>query len=240
MSTATAQPASLMTKLNADWARASHRTHDFGALGVTTGGELLAGIRTSSGAAQDALLHALVEAAHGGDRNAERVVLQALIPAAQRMAHRVRTLDDFDRGDRVGFAIGAAWESIRSYKLHLTRRVMANLTMNMLGLLTPDKTANDRHIADQTIPVSDDVLEVQAGAWQEPEEPAEVQLARLFTWAVDTGVLTRSEVALLSRAALGDEKHQEIADELGITVVAFRHRVDRIRGRLSQAAREQL
>lgn len=240
MSSTTA-PVSLMTRLNQDWA-GTHvaREHTFGELGTLTCGKLLEQIRTTRGPAQDALLYPLITLARRGDRIAERVLVQVLIPAAQRMAHRVTSLDDLDRADRVGYAIGAAWESIRTYKLHLHARVHANLTMNMLGLLAPEKSANQRHIHDNTAPVSDEVLEIQAGEWEQPEAPAEVQLARLFTWALDTRVLDRDEIALLSRAALGEETHQQIADDLGLTVAAMRKRVDRIRGRLRDAARDQL
>ena len=241
MTTAAIRTTPLMTKLNNEWAaRHAHHERDFGTLGIRTGGDLLADIRSTTRPAQDALLYELVSMAHSGHREAERVLVQALVPAAQRMAHRVRALDDFDRADRVGFAIGAAWEAIRSYRLHLHERVMANLTMNMLGLLAPEKSANDRLIADKTTPVSDDFLEEASGSWEAEDPTPEVRLAALFTWAIDTGVLTRDEVALLSRAALGDEKHAEIAADLDITVAGLRKRLDRIRWRLSDAARDQL
>jgi len=239
MTTSSTRPTPLMTRLNNDWASIADREDDYGTLGTRAGGELLAQIRTTSGEAQDRVLYELVCLTHAGHSAAERVLVQALVPAAQRMANRVRTLDDFDRSDRVGYAIGAAWESIKQYKRHLHRRVMANLTMNMLGILAPDKTANDRIIADNTIAVSSDILEAEAGTWEAPEAPAEVMLARLFTWASDFGILTRDEIALLSRAALGDDTHATIAAELGVTVACLRKRVDRIRGRLAAAAREQ-
>jgi len=240
MSSTTA-PAPLMTRLNQDWAGVHvSREHLFGQLGARTCGELLEQIRTSKGTEQDALLYELVTLARKGDRIAERVLIQVLIPAAQRMAHRVTTLDDFEKADRVGYAIGAAWESIRTYRLHLRTSVHGNLTMNMLAIIAPKKTANDRDIHAHTSPVSDETLDVVAGAWERPEQPAEMKLARLFTWALDTRVLERDEIALLSRAALGDETHQEIAADLGVTVAAMRKRVDRIRARLRCAARDTL
>lgn len=195
-------------------AHAGPREYLFGALGIRGCGDLLEEIRQLHRAAsnrrasaekrekaavqEDATLYELVTLARGGDRQAERVLVQLLIPAAQRMAHRVTRLGDFDRADRVGYAIGAAWESIRSFKLHLRRRIHANLTMGMLSILAPEKTQNEKLIHDCTAPVSDEVLEQEAGEWQQPEKPVEVQLAQLFTWAIDTGVLQRDEVALLS------------------------------------------
>lgn len=241
MSITSTRPAPLMTRLNTEWTKLiAEKEHQFGSLGTATSAAILEKIRTSRNAAQDCVLYELVTLAHAGDRNAERVLLQALIPAAQRMAHRVRSLDDFDRHDRVGYAIGAAWESIKRYKLHLRARVMANLTMNMLGILAPEKSANDRIIADHTTPVATDVLEAEAGAWVAPEPTAEERLAELFTWALDTNLVTTAEIALLSRTALSDEKHAAIAADLGITVACLRKRADRIRARIAGAAKEGL
>ncbi|CAQ03326.1 hypothetical protein ACR8AL_07375 [Clavibacter sepedonicus] len=236
--TATASPITpLITKLNIEWdTDLAGRMSVYGALGAQRGDVLLERIRTATGAEQDELLHALLCLAREGHRGAERILVQALVPAARRMAHRVRALDELDRTDRVGFALGAAWESIRTYKLHLSRRVMANLTMGMLSILAPAATANDRVIASHTHPVSDEILEHVAGAWEDPGESPDAQLANLFTWAVDTNVITSSEVALLSRASLGDESHMTIAADLKITVDGLRTRLKRIRKRLSIAA----
>lgn len=241
MSITSTRPAPLMTRLNSEWTvQIAAKEYEFGSLGFHTAGALLEQIRTTKGAVQDALLYELVTLAHHGDRTAERVVLQSLIPAAQRMAHRVRSLDDFDRHDRVGYAIGAAWESIQKYKLHLHARVMANLTMNMLGILAPEKTANDRLIADKTAPMAADVLEIEAGAWHEPERTPEEQLANLFTWALDIKLVTTDELALLSRTALSDEKHADIATDLGLSLACLRKRADRIRARIATAVQEGL
>ena len=241
MSLTSTRPAPLMTRLNTEWTTLiAEKEHQFGSLGTATSAAILKRIRASKNTAQDAVLYELVTLAHGGDRTAERVLLQALIPAAQRMAHRVRSLDDFDRHDRVGYAIGAAWESIQRYKLHLRGRVMANLTMNMLGILAPEKSANDRIIADRTTPVATDVLEAEAGAWVTPEPTPEERLAELFTCALDNNLVTTEEVALLSRTALSDEKHAAIAEDLGLSIACLRKRADRIRARIAGAVRDGL
>ncbi|WP_435740101.1 hypothetical protein [Clavibacter nebraskensis] len=227
----------LITKLNIEWdTDLGARISDYGSLGAQRGDVLLEKVRTTTGTGQDELLHALLCLTREEHRAAERLLVQALVPAARRMAHRVRALDELDRTDRVGFALGAAWESIRTYKLHLNRRVMANLTMGMLSILAPATTANDRIIASHTHPVGDDVLEHVAGAWEDPGESPDAQLANLFAWAVDTNVITSSEVALLSRACLGDESHLVIAADLKITVDGLRTRLKRIRKRLRIAA----
>ena len=195
-------------------------------------------IRASRGADQDALLHTLLRLGHDGSTTADRVVLQALVPAAQRIAQRVRSLEDLDRADRAGCAMGAAWESIRTYQLHLQERVMANLTMNLLRFLSPKPTANERLIAARTITVSDEFLETVATAWM-PERTPEVQLANLLTWAIDTRVLTRDEVALLVRATLGKQDHATIAADMGLSREGRHSRLTRIRKRLAAAAQTE-
>lgn len=237
MNTTASRTTPIVTKLNVEWATVlACRVASYGTLGEHTGRDLFDAVQTASGTAQDEILHALLCLARDGHRPAERLLVQLLVPAARRMAHRVRALDDLDRADRVGFAVGAAWESIRTYRLHLHGRVMANLTMGMLSILAPQVTANDRLIADRTQTVSDDVLEQVSGVWEHPEAAPDVELANLFTWAVDTNVLAPTEVALLSRACLGEETHAVIATDLGITCDGLRTRLKRIRKRLSIAA----
>ena len=85
-----------------------------------------------------------------------------------------------------------------------------------------------------------DVLEIEAGAWHEPERTPEEQLANLFTWALDIKLVTTDELALLSRTALSDEKHADIASELGLSTACLRKRADRIRARIATAVQEGL
>lgn len=253
----TIQPAPLMTRLNLEWSTThAPREHYFGALGIRLCGELLEEIHQVHRAArskqisssdrdaylaeEDAILIELISLAHTGDRIAERTLVQLLLPAAQRMAHRVRSLGDMDRADRVGYAISMAWEMISQYKLHLRRRVHANLTMGLLRLLSPKKTQNDLVVANCTTPVSDDVLEAVAGGWSGPEQPIEVLAARLFSWGVDNGIVTREETALLARVTLGEEKQADIAQELGVSVDCINQRIKRSRQRLRVAFGEIL
>lgn len=224
----------LITQMNSEWAEIADRSHEFGSLGFRTPGELLSEIEASTGSAQDELLYELLCLARDGHAAAERTVLQALIPATRRMAHRVRGLEDFERTDRIGYAIGVAWESIRAFRLHLHNRVMANLTMTMLGLLTPDRWGVNQRIAASTITVDDETLERAAGVCSLDFTPAG-ELAELFTWAVNTNVVTPAEVSLLSRVALGDEEPAAIAADLDLTREGLRSKVKRIRKRLTTA-----
>lgn len=238
MSTITNRALSLDSKLRREWEDGiSDRVHGFGSFGIMTAGAMLEQVRRVVDEDRDELLHELLCLAHRGDRTAERVLLQLLIPAARSMAHRVHALDELSRNDRVDIAIGAAWESIRRYKLHLRARVMANLTMGTLSVIAPKPSANDRLVAGVTSCVTDEVLEHVAGAWTEPEPSPESELANLLTWAVDTHVVTTDEVALLGRAYLGEESHTAIATDLGITSEGVRKRLARVRNRIGIAAR---
>lgn len=228
----------LMTRLNQEWETVhADAIHDYGSLGTATADEMLTRVRSlkHGSAEQDAALYELLTLAWRRHSPAERLLVQLLIPVAQRMAHRVARLGDLDRVDRVGYAIGTAWEVIGAYKPRLRRRVHANLTMTLLGFLSPDQTANDRVVHDNTFAVQDDVLADAAGEWEATDDPAEVRLARLFTWATDRGVLATEDVALLSLVSLSGRSHGDIADELTISVDCLRKRVHRIRERLSNA-----
>lgn len=246
---ATVQPAPIATRLNTEWeSRYAHREYLFGALGIRSCDDLIteirAGVRRDSSTAQrertDVVLYELLTLARSGNRIAERVLVQVLLPAAQRMAHRVRALDGMDRADRVGYAITCAWEVIGvDYKMHLHQRVHANLTMGLLGKLS-ERTPTDKAIHDQTTAVSNEFLEAELDAWTGAEPPVEVLALRLFAWAVDTGALTREETALLARVTMGDdeETREQIAESLGITIDNLHKRVQRIRKRLKAAYTE--
>jgi hypothetical protein len=238
MSMTSLRAPSLVTQLNREWTMIESRTIDCGTTGRHSGTHLLATIRQTSGGEQDAILHLLLMLGRDGNAGAERVVLQALIPAAQRIVQRVRGLDDLERADRAGYAIGAAWESIRTYRMHLQKKVMANLTMNMLRFLTPQASANERLVAARTITVSDEVLETVSASW-DPEPTPDAELANVLAWAVGRHVLEPAEVVLLIRASLGEQAHAAIAAEMGLSVEGLRSRLTRIRRRLSTAARTE-
>lgn len=233
------QATPLMTRLNLEWSHTLvDREHEFGALGVRVCGELFDEVRAIRGSAQDRALYELLALTRDGDKTAERLLVQVLLPVAQRMAHRVRALSEFDRVDRVGLAIGNAWEMIHLFtekKMHLREKVFSNLTMGLVGLLAPAKTKNDELIGDRTSPVSDEVLEAVTGVWQEPAPALEVLALRLFAWARRAGVLTGDEIALLARVAIEEERQTDIAVELGVTVDCVNARVARARRKLKAA-----
>lgn len=234
----------LMTRLNQEWAATYvDRADDFGPLGTLPAGELLARIRTlvcqRSYDELDGILYELLTQIRNGSKPAERLLVQMLIPVAQRMAHRVRNLGDLDRNDRISFAIGCAWEEIRHHaheRMHLHQKLYGNLTHNLLRRLTRESASGD----DRVVTCSDDILEDVAGAAPAEQVPAEVRLAKLFDWAIDAGIVTSDDVALLSRVALREERTTlaDIAAELDTTAEALRKSTARIRQRISRAILE--
>ena len=238
MQTETITAAPLVRQINAEWAeRTGPCYRDYGTLGFRTGDDLVRVLRTGCVDEQDATVHALLTLAQAGHAHAERVLLQEVVRVARGMARRVRMLDDMRSSDRVGVAISAGWEAMHTYPLHLRERVLANLHMRMLSVLSPKLTANDRVIASRTSPWDDEALDdVAPTVPGQLEPPVELQLADLFTWAIDTRVLDRSEVALLVRTAIDEAPRAVVAAEAGLTVDSLRTKVRRIRTRLTVAA----
>jgi len=227
--------ATLSTKLEQEWTdRHADRLFDFDGIGTVTGGALLERIFASGDRDRDRLLYRLLELAHAGDQGAERILVQSLIPIAKHHAHRVRVLDGFSHADRVGIAIAAAWNVVRRYPMRRTAKVRENLGMEILAELTPKPDANERHIHRYTETVSAEDLEDLMDGWTPRPEP-EVQLVRIFTWAIDHDVVTRDQVALLTRAYLGEMDMDTLAAELEVKTDTLYKRVARIRTRIADA-----
>lgn len=237
---ATLIPLDLRKRLNQEWAQQfGHRICTFGILGDHTPEDLLQQIKGAEGTEQDRLLHALLTQSQNGNKDAERVLLQSLLPAVVRMSRTVRALTNFTDSDKISYAVGEAWGVITSYPLRCSTKVHANLTMRLLQRLA-ETNANQRLIHDKTITTTDENLDYLVGAAPERAATPEARLAHLFTWAMEAGVIDRAEIALLSRVALGDESTTEIADDLEVSVKCLRKRVERIRAKLSGAVRTEI
>jgi hypothetical protein len=220
----------------------AERTFDFGPLGRRRAGDLAAELRSNLRAAQDhreeqdRSLHQLLVLARDGHKAAERLVLQLLVPQVLRVAHRVHPSIARYSDERVNVAMTAAWEVVTTYPLNRRSKVLANLQLEVLRLVTSSRP-ND--LDESSINVSDVTLEALAGEWV-PDRVPEVELANFFAWAIDTRTATVEEVRLLSRCYLGDEGVDEVAKDLGVRYDALRQRLTRIRKRLSSAHEQML
>ena len=224
----------LVRKLFTEW-EAVHATtvRIYDGLGDYSGADLLQTIRTTRDTAQDTQLHQLLTLTRNGDRHAERVLLQYLLPHAILLARSTRALFQLAPVDRIGVAITASWEVIRTYPLHRTSRVSSNLKLEALRCVSPRRPAGDE------IPTADDKLDTMAAMHPEyPSDTPEARVIELFTWARDTGVLSRDEIMLLARVELGDETRKDIANAMGIGYETLKKRATRIRAKLAASIRD--
>lgn len=228
----------VLTRLNQEWAtRYAARLTDVGGVGLCTGEQLLQRILCTAGRKQDEVVFTLLAAGRAGNQMAERVLVQALLPSAVRLASRTTALHDLDPGDRIGCAISAVWEAVRTCQLRGHGWVLLQLIRAARTILDPARaSAARRPGADPSLVlVPDDVLEQLAGAQPDPVPSAEVQLERLLDRAVVTGVIGEGDAAFLLRSVTDPGAVARIATELGTTPAAVRKRRERIRIRLSAA-----
>lgn len=241
MSSAT-QRKNLLPRLNDEWARVYESTvWSFGNLGTLTGADALDVIRSAGRSRvanepseQDTLLHGLLLEARSGVKQCERLLLQYLVPIAAALASRTR-FENMATADKVGFAIGIAWETIGSFNLKLTARIHSNLSFAILHALTPHCRSKDALTSNEVTTTNDEVFfEVVSDIHD--LAPAQ-ELAHIFSWAINTGTCTNDEIALLARARLGDDSIEDLALEFGVTKGSLYKRIERIQTRLIQAVR---
>lgn len=196
----------------------------------------------------DPTLLALLELAQAGDRLAGRVVLQAMLGAAVRLAGSIVRRPDVlgDRDEAQSTAIAALWQVISTYPLQARpRRVVANLVMDTLALVQRGHTGSshfartfpEQSFGDVTVlgpvPHHDDPdLDETAG-------PADAELLTLLAWSVRSRVISLEQARLLARVYAvdgGGGDRTAIAADLGLTEAALRQRCHRLARRLRQAA----
>ena len=222
------------------------RIHDFGPLGRHTAGDLLEQLRDMKKAESDRALHSLLVLGHAGDALAERVVLQAMLPKAAALGRTCAGLRPLSPQEAERTALGAMWESIRTYPIRRTNSVAGNLALNALSIITASYPAaapkgfeeEARETSEIEEALNRDVATDDEPSWGDSSFH---DLVTVLRWAIDTGALTRDEVAILARVDLAEaEERADLADQLGITRNALRMRVSRIRTKLMDAVREHI
>lgn len=247
MSSTALQTPGLLTQLRSEWLRTGTETIVLGDAEYTAD-ELLTRLHALTGPAQDELLHQLLVAGHEGNLLAERIVLQRLLPKAVHLARSCASLRDIKGRDNtsqdaVAIAIGAVWEEIRVYPLHLTSSIHANIGLNALNKITKI-TAGESVILEPEI-IQESVESTQAikhtdewdpESWATDNARAVEDLAFVLRWAIDTQTLSPAEVRLLARYDLGSlEDREDLADELDIKRDSLNRRAHRIRCTLVEA-----
>lgn len=196
---------------------------------------------------RDGVLLALLELARDGDRLAGRVVLQAMLPKAVRVAMCVVRRPDVlgDREEAQARAVAALWQAIATYPLTARPgRVSANLALDTLAMVQRGHTGSSHFTPSFPEQPFADLRVLGEAAVNDLDSddlagPADAQLLTLLAWSVQTGVLELGQARLLARVYIlgGDpEDTRTIAAELGISRPALRQRCSRLARQLGRAA----
>lgn len=231
----TATPTALAHRLRHEWDdRLAHEIYDLGdELGEMTGRDALNHVQ--HGHDRDATLIALLREHHAGNPIAARIVVQAFLPAAISHAHRSRSTRAMWRHnpeDAIVTTISALWEAVHTYPLEKTMNVAGNLRWALTSIVHTSFSGHENELA---------VTDEQLDELVEPRETEDAfkELITIFTWAVETGAITREEIQLLARIELADsdpgQARDDAAFELGISRETLNRRVHRIRTRLMTA-----
>ncbi len=239
-----------LSLLNREWeSRHAHAVHVFGDLGQMSGGELLDLIASARKPQQDGLLHQLITIAHchsPAGETAGRALVQCMIPKALKLAASCTALRGLCGDERMGILISCLWQAIQCYPIHIRRSVAGTLSLGTLHELNASESVRrtrDRHIDE--IPTDMAILPGLAGATTDVEyevgrtntgDESFDDLVRVLSWAVDSCILNREEVAILAKADLGDpEDRASLALEHACTPATMQKRVWRIRTKLIDA-----
>lgn len=235
-STATSLEAVLYDEWNDHLA---HATHDYGAIGILTGEELLELVqRPQPVDDRDQILITLLELDRSGHAQAGRVLLQAFLPLAIRQARTSGATNELwkhSRADAVATQISALWEVIHTFPLHRRSSVAGNIRKEALKIL---HSSLGHHVGKE-FTVSEGFLEHLVNQDAEVQDDAFRDLVTIFTWAIEAGILSRDEIKLLARIELADEDpgavREAAAEELGVSRETLNRRIHRIRTKLMTA-----
>jgi hypothetical protein len=198
---------------------------------------------------RDGLLVGLLARAQDGDRLAGRVVLQAMLPAAVRMAQAITRRPDVlgDADEAFALVLAALWQVIATYPVAgRPVKVPGNLYLDTLALVRRGSTSS-KHRAARVFPeqsYADIRMAAEPGRFDagrdDPVGPADAQVCTVLAWAVRTFVVQLDEARLLARVYGLDggspDAGPAIAAEHGISWPTLRQRCHRIARRVGRAA----
>ena len=166
---------------------------------------------------------------------AGRVLLQAMLPALNRLARRARMPGHIDTTEaRYQYTLGTFWLTLASTRA--TRKLASRLQLDTLNKITDhrrDAADTWEHHTDHTPAGDGDVGHIEPS-----RDPADIDLEDLLAWARRHQVLSQGDVQILANVYLTDPKranYQIAAHKAGITMSACRKRVQRARHRLATA-----
>ncbi|MGX5693896.1 RNA polymerase sigma factor [Dermacoccus abyssi] len=188
----------------------------------------------------DPILHSLIDAGQHGDRQAQRIVLQAMLGLCVKMAYR-HLNDELKTLDHEHEAVAIMWELIVTYPLHNRPRAIAgNLKCDILKAVTRMlmKARRFRSVACQpgALPsVEDSIVE----GW---EDSPTREIIDLLTWAQRTSAITPTDSQIIALRHLDDVElsFAQIGERLGISAGTANRRYGRAITKLTQAASDYL
>src|SRR5699024_2265078 len=166
---------------------------------------------------------------------AGRVLLQAMLPALNRLARRASVPGHIDTTEaRHQYTHGTFWLTLATTraKRKLASRLLLH-TMNKITDHRRDAADTWEHHTDHTPTGDGDVGHIEPS-----RDPADIDLEDLLAWARRHQVLSQGDVQILANVYLTDTKranYQTAAHKAGITMSACRKRVQRARQRLATA-----
>ncbi|MDO5053012.1 MAG: hypothetical protein Q4E05_09010 [Pseudoclavibacter sp.] len=229
---------SCIAELSEDWrARHAERAEEYGELGRCRGGELIARIRGAGRAERDRIVGELLRLAQSGHGPSERLLLVLMLPRVVRIARSSRCLHALPRRDAQAIALGAMWEAVRSAPADGTG-LLCRLALDALRIVT---RSHALLVERREEPVDADgfqLLEHERGGGA---DEAARELAEVFDWALEQGVIDRREARVLATVELGDLRDRSrLAREFGVDPASLQRRAHRIRRRMQAAVRAEI
>jgi hypothetical protein len=186
----------------------------------------------TGGTVGDATLLALLRIAASDPYGTEgglaaRVVLQRMLPwATWRVAHDSTMIPDV--ADREATVVTALIEVIGTYPTHRRpRAVVTNIRLDALRLVRRAAGKHERATAGHDLR---EILDAHAAF--DAVDPLREVLETL-AWALKQGVLSRSDVVLLSRRYLREDSYGSLAADLNVSEAVARQRISRLVRRLA-------
>lgn len=188
----------------------------------------------------DAILHSLISLAQAGHSLAGRCILTAFAPRIIRLVdHPSVKAQCTNRNDMYAHVIAATWETIGTYNLALSTKVVANFAMGMLKHAVPYHVS--KVVKHETCCLSPDEIHTYR-AFEDTSHTgsrsAAAQVDVILAWAEENHVLRPANIELIRDYYLtstGHEARIELASRLGISRDALYQRVHRLLSRLQSA-----
>jgi len=185
----------------------------------------------------DEILAALLTEHAAGSYPAGRMVLQCMLGSTVTIARRCQgRFPSYE--EAIAETVAAMWTAIASWSPTRTDRVAGRLHFAALDAVAGRRSVR---VADHEVPLPFDVLDPLLGESTSAHQLGLTgEVLEVIAWGVDSGALTASEAALVTRLYVPDDAGltpdgATLAGELGISHAALRQRAHRAVRKLAHA-----